>query len=154
MSEADDFVAISRLWAAYADGISRRAWTDVQALFVPDAPVVLDLRGRELEFTGAVDLTAFIAASMEQFDFFLFVVLNGVADIDGDAATGRMLMSEVRQKADVGRRTDTFGLYEDRYRRTPDGWRFAARRYSSLARTNASGEGPDVDWLGFPDLQA
>ena len=37
-----DYVGICRLQAAYADAVTRRAWSDLDALFLPDAPVTVD----------------------------------------------------------------------------------------------------------------
>lgn len=45
-------------------------------------------------------------------------------------------MCEVRR--DVGSLdwSVAYGVYHDRYRRTPEGWRFARRDYQSLTRTD------------------
>jgi hypothetical protein len=43
-------------------------------------------------------------------------------------------MCELRVRRGERERSDAFGRYEDAYRRTPAGWRIAARRYRSIAR--------------------
>ncbi len=94
-------------------------------------------RGEPIEVAGGDDLAAFVAGSIERFAFFEMVPLNSVADIDGDDATGRSYIQEVRQDAASGHLTTAYGLYSDRYARHGEGWRFAARSYRSLARTGA-----------------
>ena len=59
------------------------------------------------------------------------------ADDDPDRARGRVLVNEIRQDRDGGAWSSTYGVYQDRYRRTADGWRFATRDYQSLARTGS-----------------
>lgn len=158
-----DEVAIERLQRRYADVCTRRAWPELHDLFLPDATVTLDLRDRELIIDGPAALGEFIGGSLEQFDFFLFAIRNTVVEVgvDGDpaAAAGRMWMSEFRHAVadttDGHAGTDgwstIFGLYQDRYRRTPDGWRFERRRYQSIARP-AEGTLFDIDVISFDAL--
>ena len=80
----------------------------------------------------------FIAAAVARFSFFEFVILNAHVELwpEGDrhTATARVFMCELRQDAESRERSDAFGLYRDRYVRTEAGWRFARRRYRSMAR--------------------
>jgi ketosteroid isomerase-like protein len=154
VSTTEDYVAIRRLQDAYADAITRRAFDELPNLFLPDATIVVDMRTADpLRFDGPVALGGFISGAMERFEFFVFVILNAVvavgADGDPDAATGRMVISELRTDREHGRRIDSYGVYHDRYRRTTDGWRFAARRYHSLARL---GEDGTSEVFPFPAL--
>lgn len=144
MTELQDEFAIRRLQAAYGDAVTRHAWDEAARMFEPGCPVRLDLQGGTVrEFSGGPEVTAFIAASVERFEFFVFTILNSVVDIDaaGDEATGRLYIQELRQERDGHRWTTAIGLYRDRYRRSADGeWRFAQRDYSSLARSGTDGE--------------
>ena len=94
MHELDDagtraLVAVQRLQAAYGDAVTRRAWDDVRALFEPDAVIHIDTRTREpFRLEGPDALVAFIERALEPFQFFEFAILNAVADVDGDRATG------------------------------------------------------------------
>jgi RNA polymerase sigma factor (sigma-70 family) len=58
--------------------------------------------------------------------------LGPVSDVarqlDGDTATGRAYLQELVRTRD-GRQGLNFAIYHDRYRRTPDGWKFAERVY-------------------------
>jgi hypothetical protein len=144
--EALDLLAISRLQAAYGDVITRRAWAELVPMFLPDCPIRLDLRGGTvIEQVGPEAIGAFIASSLERFEYFEFALLNAVVDRHGGHdASGRVYMWELRQDASTNRWTNAFGLYEDTYRRVDTGWVFASRHYSSLARTGADGRGMDV----------
>ncbi len=138
-----DHSAIDRLLRSYADVVNRRAWDDLADLFLPDAVVELDLVDREpLRFDGPREFAAFIGPAVARFDFFEFVILNAHTELavhdDVDQATARVFMCEIRHHRDEGFST-AYGLYRDSYARTASGWRFADRRYRSLARAP---EGP------------
>jgi SnoaL-like protein len=135
------YVAITRLQAAYADVVTRRAWSELESLFLPDAPIHIDTVTRPAtELRGAHALGEFISAALTRFDFFEFVILNTVVDIiDERSARGRVYIEEIRHEAETDAWSHAFGLYQDSYTR-PDGrWQFAARRYRSLARKHPSG---------------
>ncbi len=137
-----DELALRRLQAAYGDAVTRRAWDELVPMFRPDCPIRLDLRdGTVLEHVGPEAIGAFIASSIERFEFFEFALLNAVVSLDGDVASGRLYMWELRQDAASGRWSNAYGLYRDRYERADGRWVFAARDYSSLARTAPDGEG-------------
>jgi hypothetical protein len=146
-SETEDAVALQRLHAAYADVVSRRAWPELRNLFRSGCVLTLDLvTSPARTFTGAVAIGEFIAASIERFDHFEFTLLNSVFEVDGDRAAGRMYLAEIRHERASGAWSTAYGLYQDEYERIDGRWRFADRRYRSLART-----GPDEAILGVPD---
>jgi hypothetical protein len=152
MRELDDagtraLLAVQRLQAAYGDAVTRRAWADVVDLFEPEAAVHIDTRTREpFTLEGAAAVAAFIERSLEGFAFFEFTILNAVAEVDGDAATGRVYICELRHDH-AGEWTQAYGLYRDRYVRRAGDWRIAGRHYTSLART-----GPRIESFALPDL--
>jgi hypothetical protein len=135
--EALAYLAITRLQADYADIVTRRAFEELPAIFLPDTIVHLDLVTSDpLELTGPEEFGAFVGGSIERFEFFEFVILNTVIQVQkDDNATGRMYMCELRQDAASGGWSNVFGVYHDTYRRAEGRWRFAARTYQSLART-------------------
>lgn len=140
LQDTVDHVAIGRLHSAYADVVSRRAWAELDDLFLPDAPVRVDPVTRPaIHLVGPQALGAFIGEAIEGFEFFQFVVLNARIALrvggDPDAAGARMYMSELRQGAASGHWTTVYGVYHDRYRRIDGRWWFAERHYQSLART-------------------
>ena len=142
---------IRRLQAAYGDVVTRRAWDEFADLFAPDAVVRIDVRNPDRPpFTvdGPEAMCTFVARSLDAFAFFEFSILNTVVEVapGDDTATGRVYLCELRCSHD-GVWTQAFGVYHDRYVRTPDHhWRIAARQYHSLART-----GPTIEAFGFPE---
>jgi hypothetical protein len=136
-TELAAYLGITRLQSAYADVVTRRAWDELGALFQTDAAIHIDtVTGDVLHFTGPDEFGAFVAGSIERFEFFEFVILNTVVDVqDGPAATGRMWMVELRQDRATGAWSNAFGVYQDSYALTEGTWRFAERHYQSLART-------------------
>lgn len=150
MRELDDagtraLVAVQRLQAAYGDAVTRRAWDEVRALFEPHAVVHIDTRTRRpFTLEGPNALVEFIEAALEPYVFFEFAILNAVAAVDGDHATGRVYLCELRHDR-AGAWTEAYGLYQDRYTRHDGTWRFAERHYASLART-----GPTIEAFPLP----
>jgi SnoaL-like protein len=144
LQETVDFIAIRRLQSAYADIVTRRAWPQLAEIFLPDAVVVVDkMAGDPIELVGPEGVGGFISEAIAHFDFFEFVILNTVIDIDGDTASARMYIWELRHDP-AGGRSNAYGLYRDRYARVDGRWWFAGRRYQSLARTVAA------DYAVFP----
>jgi SnoaL-like domain len=139
VAETVDYVAITRLQAAYADVVNRRAWPELADLFLTDAPVRVDtVTNPVVDLVGPTGLGTFIGGAIERFVFFEFVVLNARVYFDGrdrDAARARVYMCELRQERETGEFTRAFGVYHDDYRRHDDRWWFAGRRYQSLARS-------------------
>ena len=145
MREHDDettraLVAIERVQRSYGDAVTRRAWDSVRVLFDRGAVVHIDTRTREpFDLEGPEALVEFIERSLETFAFFEFAILNAVAEVDGDEATGRVYICELRHDRD-GQWTEAYGLYRDRYVRRDNVWRIAERWYSSLARRGLTTE--------------
>jgi len=132
----EDQQRIRDLQSRYADICSRQKFNELPMLILPDASISLDLRGRSLDFTGPEEIGDFIAASIEPFDFFQFLIRNSVVDVDdtGKTATGRLWMSELRHVRETGQWSTIFGLYHDRYVNLDGVWMITSRQYHSLAR--------------------
>ncbi|MEO6468902.1 MAG: nuclear transport factor 2 family protein [Acidimicrobiia bacterium] len=151
LRDAVDEVALRALIANYADVVNRREWTELESLFVADAPITIDLRDRApLEIEGPAAVGEFIGGAIERFAFFEFVALNVRVQVrvgDVDRAHVRTYMCELRQDHD-GAFTRAFGIYQDDVTRTPLGWRFARRSYQSIARGDTT-----LDVLVPPEIQ-
>ncbi len=140
LRDALDYVAITRLQAAYADTVTRRAWPEFHEMFLVDAPVSVNtVTGPVIELTGPQQVGEFIGRAVERFEFFEFAILNTHVELrvdgNGDHARARVYICELRQDAATGHFTRAFGLYRDHYRRVESTWWFARRDYQSLART-------------------
>lgn len=145
------YVAIRRLQNAYADVVTRRAWGELDGLFLPDAAVEVDTRaGEPFRLEGPQAVGEFIGHAISGFEFFEFVILNARVEIapepDDDRAAGRVYICELRQDAVSGRFSVAYGVYHDRYRYAGGHWWFEHRRYHSLARTSR-----DTEVFAFPD---
>ena len=152
--ETIDYVAICRVGAAYADYVTRRVWPKLDELFAPDATITVDtVTGAPIELTGAKGVGDFIAGAVARFEFFELVILNTTVELrvdgDADSARGRLFTCELRQDLANGHWSNAFGVYHDEYRRTDDRWRFARRRYQSLARTGRAEIFPFPQHGGF-----
>jgi hypothetical protein len=137
--ETIDYIAIRRLQAAYADAVTRRAWDELDDLFLPTATVTVDtVTSEPIRLTGGGAVGDFIAGAVERFEFFEMVILNSVVDLgsdDPDAAHARQFTCELRQDKSNGRWTNAYGLYRDEYARRDGRWWFSGRQYQSIART-------------------
>lgn len=139
VAETVAYTQLRRLQNRYADIVTRRAWPELHEIMRADCVITVNLVDDEIHFHGPQEVGDFIGGQLVQFDFFEFVILNTVMEIDAAAgtATARMYMQEARQNIHDGKRSDTFGVYHDRFARDADGvWWFARRRYQSYARTN------------------
>lgn len=134
--DTESYIAITRLQAAYADAVTRRAWSELDELFVPDSPIHIDTVTRPAtELRGPQALGEFISTALQRFDFFEFVILNTVVEVtDERSARGRVYIEEIRHESESDAWSHAFGLYQDSYARRDGRWTFAERRYRSLAR--------------------
>ena len=144
------YIAITRLQNAYADVVTRRAWPELENLFEAEAPIHVDtVNAPVIEIVGPTQLGDFVGSSIERFDFFEFVILSAVIEVESATeAHGRMYMQELRQDRSNGGWTDAYGVYHDHYRHDGSKWRFAERHYQSLARTGR------MDVFPFPSAHA
>jgi hypothetical protein len=78
----------------------------------------------------------------------------GVIELDGDTATGRTYIEEFGRFRDGGSHLN-YAVYHDKYRRTPDGWKFAERVYELMYvdTTPLTGTAPDQA-APLPDLSS
>ncbi|MFM7509763.1 MAG: nuclear transport factor 2 family protein [Actinomycetota bacterium] len=137
-------VGITRLLAAYADTVTRRAWNELIHVFRPDCQIQIDTVTRPVfMLTGPDELGRFVGDAVERFDFFEFVVLNVLSrphpDGDPDRALARVHMCEIRRLAASEEWSTAYGRYDDDLERVDGRWWFAGRRYRSLGRTGADG---------------
>jgi hypothetical protein len=136
--ETLDYAAICRLQAAYADAVTRRAWLDLDPLFLPDAPITVDtVTSAPFEHVGAAGIGGFIAGAVERFEFFELVILNvhAIFGSEAESARSRSFTCELRQESANGHWTNAFGVYHDDLTKVDGRWRYARRRYQSIART-------------------
>ena len=136
--ETVEYIAIRRLQASYADKVTRKAWDEFDQIFLPDAKIVVNRQdGEPYNLDDHKALAAFIIKATGHMDLFQFVILNTIIDIQGDEATGRMYMCEIRHDDRAGN-TMSYGLYRDKYKKIDGKWWFADRRYRVMARSQTT----------------
>ena len=127
--EVADRIAIDDLLDAYASALDTKDWDTLRTLFTPDAVVDYTEEGG---VRGTVeDAIAWFQKAMAPFTASQHFVTNRRVKVDGDEAkVDAYIFSPLGMpNGNPGGLTLVFagGTYEDVLRRTPDGWRFAAR---------------------------
>lgn len=121
-----DRVEIDALRGEFTDAVMMRDYDRVATLFTPDG--VWRMPDIPAEMSGQEQIRAWGRRVPDLVDFLVQNTHPGVIRLDGDSASGRAYMSEVGRGLD-GRSGVNYAIYHDRYRRTPDGWRFTERVY-------------------------
>jgi ketosteroid isomerase-like protein len=120
-----DRVEIEALRGEFTDAVTMRDFDRCWSLFTPDGVVSVS-NGAEL--VGQEELRPGGERLRGLWDFFVQTTHPGTILLDGDTAAGRAYISELRHGPD-GRSELSYAVYHDRYRRTPDGWKFTERVY-------------------------
>ncbi|GAB2589289.1 nuclear transport factor 2 family protein [Kribbella endophytica] len=121
-----DRVEIEALRGEFTDAGMQRDYARLADLFTEDG--VWRIGHIDLEFAGRETIRDGIARLQKLWEYFVQTAHLGSLEIDGDTATGRAYVTEFGRLYD-GRSNFNCSIYHDRYRRTPDGWKFAERSY-------------------------
>jgi ketosteroid isomerase-like protein len=121
-----DRVEIAALSGEFTDAAMMRDRARLASLFTPDG--ALRMPNVPAELVGREEIRAGGERLQAQWDFFVQNTHPGTIQIDGDTATGRAYIHEVVRMLD-GRQGLNYAIYHDRYRRTPEGWKFTERVY-------------------------
>ncbi|QBD75082.1 nuclear transport factor 2 family protein [Ktedonosporobacter rubrisoli] len=135
-----DRIEIEALRSEFTDTVMMRDPDRLASLFTEDGvwriPPIVDITGRE-------QIRAMSKQLQSQWDFFVQTTHPGSIQLHGDTAVGRAYISEILRLRD-GSSHLNYSIYHDRYRRTPDGWKFAERSYEVryLDSTPLAGSAP------------
>lgn len=132
----EDRAAIGDLVVAYAYAVDEKNWTAFASLFLPDADIDY-LSAGGVAGTPA-EVVAWMPKAMEVFPWSLHSISTHRIEFqDDDHATGSVHVFARHGVTWEGKRElmDVSAIYHDRYVRTPEGWRFAARREQTLSIT-------------------
>ncbi len=121
-----DRVEIEALRGEFTDAAMMRDRARLAALFTVDG--VLRMPNVPAEFVGPAEILAGGERLQQRWRIFVQTTHPGTIVLDGDTATGRAYVHELVRTSD-GHEGVNFAVYHDRYRRTPQGWRFAERVY-------------------------
>jgi ketosteroid isomerase-like protein len=136
-----DRVEIEALRGEATDAVMMRDFDRAASLFTPDGVVRIPHIGAEV--AGREQLRAGGERLQGMWDYFVQTTHPGTIRLDGDTASGRAYISELMHGHD-GRSELNYAVYHDRYRRTPDGWKFTERVYEVryLDRSPLAGSAP------------
>jgi ketosteroid isomerase-like protein len=136
-----DRVEVEALRGEFTDAAMMRDRARLASLFTPDG--ALRMPNIPAELVGREDIRAGGERLQAQWDFFVQTTHPGTIQLDGDTATGRAYIQELARARD-GRQGLNYAIYHDRYRRTPDGWKFTERVYEVryLDTTPLAGSAP------------
>jgi uncharacterized protein (TIGR02246 family) len=122
-----DRAEIEALRGEFSDAAMMGDHDRFASLFIEDGAWRMPYVGVEL--VGREEIRAGIERAQEAvWEYFVQNTHAGALRLDGDTATGRAYITEFGRMRD-GRSQLHYSLYHDRYRRTPEGWKFAERIY-------------------------
>lgn len=123
-----DRAAIVDVVVAYATALDTRDWKMLGTLFTEDASWAYS-GGSGERLVGRDAILARISASIERYDVTHHLNGNHVVVVNGDEAehTCYFQAQHVRRGLPGGENLLAGGRYDDRLRRTPDGWQFTRR---------------------------
>lgn len=117
----------------YAAVIDARQWSDLDAIFLPDA--VADLGELGGEVAGRDAISAHCASALERFAATQHLIGNvRITSWDGHDATTACSFVAVHVTADGSSPFLVGGTYRDLMRRGPDGWRISRRHLHVIWR--------------------
>jgi ketosteroid isomerase-like protein len=124
MSDIADRVEIEALRGELTDAVMMRDYDRFASLFTEDG--AWRIPDVNVEFVGREQIRAGIERLQGLWDYFVQTTHPGTIQLDGGTASGRAYVLEFGQMRD-GSSQLNYSVYHDRYRRTPDGWKFTER---------------------------
>jgi ketosteroid isomerase-like protein len=121
-----DRIEIEALRGEFTDAVMMDDHDRLASLFTSGGAVRIPHVG--IEAAGRDQIRAMGERREVLVDLFVQIMNPGVVRLDGDTASGRAYIFELGHLRD-GRSELNYAIYHDRYRRTPDGWRFTERVY-------------------------
>lgn len=121
----DDLEQIRRLKYRYLRTLDTKQWEEFADCFVPEATG--DYNG--LVFDDRAALVAYMRENLGEGMLTMHQVHHPEIDVDGDTATGRWYLQDKVIVPAFDFMLEGAAFYEDRYARTPDGWRVTHTGY-------------------------
>jgi ketosteroid isomerase-like protein len=127
----NDVEAIQRLKYAYCRLLDTKQFADLCALMTDDVTVTYG--GGAITLTGRQAVEDYLSQAMGSPRMLTsHLVSHPELDVDGDTATGRWALVDTVIVEDANIVIRGASLYEDRYVRTPEGWRIQHTGYKRL----------------------
>ena len=136
-----DRVEIEALRGEFTDAAMMRDYDRGASLFTDDG--VVRMPHVNVELVGREEIRAGGERLQGLWEYFVQTTHPGAIQVEGDTASGRAYIQEFGRALD-GRSHLNYAIYHDRYRRTPDGWKFTERVYEIryLDTTPLAGSAP------------
>jgi 3-phenylpropionate/cinnamic acid dioxygenase small subunit len=135
----ENWLEITTLINRYAQAVDGKDWTMYASCFTDDAQIDYSSAGGTR--AGVAESSAWLATMLEHISVSQHFITNQVIEVTADEATCRAYFFGV-----VGNQSETEssliwvgGIYEDRLRRTGDGWRIA--ELVDISKWSAAGPG-------------
>jgi ketosteroid isomerase-like protein len=119
---------IETLRAEFTDALMMKDYDRLASLFTLDGVVRIPDVGAEA--VSRDEIRAGVERLQGRWEYFVQLAHSGTVQIDGDTATGRAYISELGRMHDASSHAN-HAIYHDRFRRTPDGWKFSERSYET-----------------------
>jgi hypothetical protein len=121
----DDITAISQLKYRYLRSLDTKAWDEFADCFVPEATG--DYNG--LVFDDRAALVSYMRENLPEGFLTMHQVHHPEVAVEGDTATGRWYLQDKVIVPTLQFMLEGAAFYDDRYVRTPQGWRVAHTGY-------------------------
>jgi hypothetical protein len=121
----EDLEQIRQLKYRYLRTLDTKSWEEFASCFLPEATG--DYNG--LVFADRQALVAYMRENLGEGMLTMHHVHHPEITVDGDAATGRWYLQDKVIVPAFSFMLEGAAFYEDRYARTPDGWRVAHTGY-------------------------
>jgi ketosteroid isomerase-like protein len=121
-----DRVEIEALRGEFTDAAMTHDYDRLASLFTHDG--VVRMPHINAEIVNREEIRAAAERLQRLWDYFVQTTHPGTIQLDGDTAVGRAYLAELGRMRD-GTSHVNYGVYHDRYQRTPDGWKFTERVY-------------------------
>jgi ketosteroid isomerase-like protein len=139
-----DRVEIEALRGEFTDAGMQRDFDRFASLFTDDGRWLIP--HAQVRLSGRIEIRTNAERLLGLWEFAVQNTHPGTVILAGDEATGRAYVAELGRWRD-GSSHLNYAVYHDRYRRTPDGWRFAERRYQVFYVDDSplAGSAPPLD---------
>ena len=143
----DDLEQIRQLKYRYLRTLDTKQWDDFEDCFLPEATA--DYAG--LAFPDRAALVDYMRSNLGPAIVTMHHVHHPEITVDGDTATGRWYLHDQVISAEYRFKLEGAAFYEDRYVRTPEGWKVVAHglradlRGDVLPRRPAGLQAEDAD---------
>lgn len=144
-----DLLAITHVYALYAQALDEKRFALLEQVFTPDARLHYEVAGHEFDTTGA-EAGGVIKSFLDLCYWTNHVIAHPAVRIDGDAAhaSARVIATHLQRLPEgTMTRWEVRGSYHDRFVRTAQGWRITRRHCVCV---DVEGEFVEDDVEQFP----